>query len=198
MGERPPESDAAWTAVDLKVPPDVVFALVGDPALVLRLNPCLEFDHLDAGPGGVLRIAAQNESNGRRLDTEARFVADPERRSATLRYARGLKRETRFAVTPVGGGARLTITEVYAPPAEAPTEVAGEVDRSLLPWTAALRRHLERAARYGRLPGYAWLASRFWPSMAPRQRRVAWLIIWTTAVEFLFFLGVLAVYVAAQ
>lgn len=197
MDERPPESDAAWTTVDLAIPPDTVFAVVGDPVLALRLNPCLEFECLETGPGGVLRIAARNESNDRRLDTAARFSADATGRRATLRYEHGLKRETRFQVTPIEGGARLTITEVYeAPPGG--IAVHDDVDRSLPRWTAALRRHLDRQARYGRLPGYAWLAGRFWPSMAPRQRRVAWLIVWTTAVEFVVFVGVVAVYVAAQ
>lgn len=197
MSERPPEADAAWTTVELPIAPDIVFGLVADPVLALRLNPCLEFERLEACPGGVLRIAARNESNERRIDTDIRFDADASARRTTLRYAIGIKRETRFEVTPIVGGARLTITEVYAAPSPG-AEVRDEVDRSLLPWTAALRRHLERAARFGRLPGYGWLTRRFWPSMAPRQRRVAWLIVWTTAVEFAVFLGVVAVYVAAQ
>lgn len=190
------EADAAWAAVELTVAPDAVRRLLADPLLLLRLNPCLEFQTLERLADGRLRLAAFNESNGCRIATEVELLAA--RDDIALRYAHGIKRETRVAVEQSGNGSRLTIKEIYAPPAEPAAEPPPEVDRSLLPWLAALRRHLERDARYGAIPGYRRLAEGFWASMPPRQRRVAWLIIWTTAVEFAVFLAVLAIYAVAN
>ena len=195
MATPPPgESDAAWAAVELPLAADVIRRLLADPQLLLRLNPCLEFERLERLGGARLRLVARNESNCCRIDTEAETVTSAEQ--LVLRYANGIKRESRFRIEPAAGGSRLTLTETYATPVETASPPP-EVDRSLLSWIAALRRHLERDARWGRIPGYRWLAERFWPSMAPRQRRVAWLIVWTTALEFVLFVGVLAIYLAA-
>lgn len=192
----PSDADAAWTAVELPVAAEAIHRLLDDPLLLLRLNPCLEFERLERLADGHLRLAARNESNGCRIDTGVEAITGSGSDRLVLRYADGIKRESRFGVEPLPAGSRLTIKDIYAGPFEPAANPPSEVDRSLLPWTAALRRHLERDARYGSLPGYRWLAERFWPSMPPRQRRVAWLIIWTTAVEFAVFLAVLAVYLA--
>lgn len=190
-----PEADAAWAGVDLAVAPDAVRRLLADPLLLLRLNPCLEFERLERLPDGRLSLSAHNESNGCTLVTDAGILAETGR--LTLRYSSGIKRETRIELEPIAGGSRLTIKEIYAAPNQPGADPPPEVDRSLLPWIAALRRHLERGARYGWIPGYRWLAEAFWTSMAPRHRRVAWLVIWTTALEFAVFLAAIAVYLAA-
>ncbi|MBI5107385.1 MAG: hypothetical protein HZA62_01430 [Rhodocyclales bacterium] len=190
-------ADSAWASVDLAVAPQTVSALLDDPILLLRLNPCLEFRCLERLPDGGLKFDAHNESNACRLETDVRVLRDPGGAELTLLYSRGIKRATRLRLEPVPAGTRLSITESYATPdAQDAAHGLAAVDRSLVPWTAALRRHLERSARHGWIPGYRWWSTRFWPSMTPGQRRVTWLITWTTAVEFLVFLAVLAVYVS--
>lgn len=195
------ESDAAWATVEISAPPRIVSDLLEDPMLLLRLNPCLEFERLERlepASGMAMHMAVRNESNGCRVDTGVVVVDEPEQSRIALRYLAGVKRESRFQVEPVAGGSRLTITEVYSPPPEGSAEAhLAEVDRSLIPWTAAIRRHSERQARFGFLPGFGWLTRRFWPSMSPQHRRIAWLIIWTTAIEFVIFAAVLAVYLSA-
>lgn len=192
------DGDAAWAAVDLAVAPAAVAALLVDPVLLLRLNPCFEFERIERLADGSLSFAARNESNGCRVETNARVLRDPGGADITLLYANGIKRSTRMCVDAGPEGSRLSITESYLTPdpPDAARQLA-EVDRSLVPWTAALRRHIQREARYGWIPGYRWCSNRLWPSMTPGQRRVTWLIIWTTAVEFAVFLAVLAVYLSA-
>lgn len=192
-----PAADAAWASVEVGTAPDKAHELLADPVLLLRLNPCLDFERIEHGPDGRLHLAARNESNGGRIETGAAVIRNGAPGEITLRYGDGIKRETRILVEPCAAGVRLSITETYAAPnAEAEPDPA-QVDRSLVHWTAAIRRHLEREARFGQVPGYRWLSRRFWPSMSPGQRRVAWLLVWTTAVEFLVFLAVIAVYLAA-
>lgn len=191
------EPDAAWATVELAVAPAVILRLLEKPELLLRLNPCMEFERLERLSDGRLSIAVFNESNGFRIATDVTTICRPESPQLVLRYSAGIKRETRFQVEASAGASRLTITEVYSAPAAGDAPPA-EVDRSLLSWTAALRRHLVRNIRYGRIPGYTWLAESFWLSMPPRHRRIAWLITWTTAAEFAVFIAVLAVYLAAN
>lgn len=192
-------ADAAWASVNLALPPEAIGPLLADPELLLRLNPCLEFERLERRPDGHLSFAAGNESNGCRIDTEARVLYRPDGNEVTLSYSTGIKRDARLRLETVPGGARLTISESYATPDAGETERRlAEVDRSLVPWTAALRRHLERNARYGWIPGYRWWSTRLWPSMTPGQRRVTWLILWTTAIEFAVFIAVLGIYLTAR
>jgi hypothetical protein len=68
------------------------------------------------------------------------------------------------------------------------------VDRSLVPWLAAIRGHIAGLARYGWLPGYRWWAGRFMPGMPPRQRRMVRMIVWISLLEFVVFLFVAAVF----
>jgi hypothetical protein len=193
--------DAAWVSLSLPLAPQALQDMLCDVAVLLRVNPCLEFERLERMPGGRLELAGRNESNQQAFTTGANYAVRDDGygygNCFVLRYDSGIKRETRFEVAPEPGGSVLTITEVYDTPAEAERERRlAEVDRSLVPWAAALRAHLLQRARWGRWPAYRWLNERFWLGMPPRQRRVARMIIWTTLLEFVVFVAVLAVYVA--
>ena len=61
-------------------------------------------------------------------------------------------------------------------------------------WGSVIRRYFLRRARWGWLPFYGWFQDQFWLKMPPRQRRIARLIIWTTALEFVVFLFVFIIY----
>lgn len=192
------EDDAAWVRLTLPIPAKAVTGFLLDIALVLRINPCIEFDHLARRVDGRWHLAGRNDSNAQSFDIEADFIVDAERKVFELRYDSGIKRSTRFEVLLDPAGCILVITESYRTPDKDEQErVLDEVDRSLTPWAAALRAHLLRRVRWRGLPGYGWLAERFWFGMPPRQRRVAWLIIWTTLLEFVVFLAALAIYVAS-
>jgi hypothetical protein len=193
----PAIEDAAWVKLALPIPVVALNEFVLDVERLLRINPCIEFERLARNPDGAWRLEGRNESNEQAIATAVRVLADPDHRGLALFYDSGLKRETRLEIEAAPDGAVLTITEVYDTPAPEERESRlPEVDRSLMPWAAALRRHLLRRQRWGRLPGYRWLVERFWLGMPPRQRRVARLIIWTTLLEFVVFLAVMAIYVA--
>lgn len=190
------EPDAAWASLSLPLAPQALQAMMGNVEVLLRVNPCLEFDHLARLPDGRLQLAGRNESNQQAFAATADHVARDDGRGFSLRYDAGIKRETRFEIAPDAAGSLLTITETYAAPPAAGEARLAEVDRSLVPWAAALRAHLLRQSRWGKLPGYILLVEHFWLEMPPRQRRIARMIIWTTLLEFLVFLAVLAIYVA--
>lgn len=197
MPDPAPERDAAWVKLALPIGPGALPGFLRDIELVLRINPCIEFEQLARMPDGRWHLAGRNDSNGQAFDTMAEFAATADGSGFELHYASGIKRMTRFGVAPDPGGCVITITESYTTPgSEEQERRLAEVDRSLTPWAAALRAHLLRRARWGGMPGYHWLAERFWFGMPPRQRRVARMIIWATLLEFVVFVAVLAVFVA--
>lgn len=190
------DNDAAWVKLALPLSVRALNDFLQDVERLLRINPCLEFDRLIRSPDGTLMVAGKNESNDQCFDFRVALVPRLAGDGFVLSYDGGIKRESRFEIAPESGGSLLTITEVYdTPKTEDQERRLQEVDRSLVAWASALRKHLLRRQRWGSIPGYAWLVERFWLGMPPRQRRVAWLIIWTTALEFIAFIAVLAVFV---
>lgn len=188
--------DAAWVKLATPVAAADLRGFLRDIELVLRINPRIEYTSLVALPAGWWQLAGHNDSNNQSFDTTAEFAAATDGDGFALRYRDGIKRETRFEIAPDMQGSILTITEIYATPGEEErVRRLTEVDRSLVPWAAALRAHLLRRARWGSIPGYTWLVERFWLGMPPRQRRVARMLIWATLLEFGVFLAALAIYI---
>lgn len=175
-----------------------MFEFISDIERLLRLNPHLEIDAWQRMPDGM-RFAALNETTGRRVETAVCVKTMRSTRTVILGYADGLKRATTLTVE--GGddhGCRLVVTEHYPVIDDAQDARVAEVDRSLIPWINAIRRHLLGRHRWGWLPGWRWWHERFLPRMVPRQRRIVRLIIWISVLEFAVFLLVAAIYWAEQ
>lgn len=184
--------DTARAETTLPLAPAELQAFLGDCERLFRLNPLYAIESWEQEAAGF-RFTAHNESNDRRIETTTRV----ERSDGTLllHYASGLKQATRFDLEPASTGVRLIVTEHY-PRIEDPQDPrVAEVDKSLVPWVAALRRHLLARRRWGRLPLlfslWRWWHERFMPGMPPRQRRIVRLLVWTTALEFVVFLGLI-------
>ncbi len=188
------QEDRARAETALPIDVDAVFEFVADIERLLRLNPHLEIETWQHLPDGM-RIAAQNEITGRRIETAIRVEAIKSTRTIVLHYADGLKRATTLAVEDGDRhGCRLVITEHYPVIEDAQDPRVAEVDRSLIPWVAAIRRHLLGRQRWGWLPGYRWWTGRFMPGMPPRQRRIVRMIVWVSLAEFVVFLFVAAIF----
>jgi hypothetical protein len=192
-----PVSDSARAETEVPLSPAALFDFVRDSERLFRLNPQLEIETWQAVPGGF-HFAAQNESNGRRIETSVAVEAVPAENSLVLHYAAGLKQNTTLAVETAAAGARLVVTEHYPRIDDPQDPRVADVDRSLLPWVAALRRHLTQRGRWGWLPGWRWWNERFLLGMPPRSRRIVRLIVWVSALEFVVFLGAIAVLRAAS
>ncbi|MCX7180995.1 MAG: hypothetical protein NTX56_20255, partial [Proteobacteria bacterium] len=146
-----------------------------------------------------MRLAAQNETTGRRIETTVRIETTPATRSVLLSYADGLKRATTLVVERGDGdGCRLVVTEHYPVIEDEQDSRVAEVDRSLIPWVNAIRSHLLGRTRWGWLPGWRWWHEDILARMAPRQRRIVRMIIWVSVLEFVVFLLVAAVFWVEQ
>lgn len=184
------EDNAAWVEAEIPLPPAALLAFLADHERLWRLNPWLAIESWhEEGDGFTLR--AQNEGNDLRIDVRAWRETLPD--GFRIRYGTGLKQSSEFAVATRGGGSLLRIIERYASVDGPDDPRVAETDKSLVPWVAALRRHLVARARWGRIPGWRWWNEGFMLSMPPRQRRIVRMIIWVTLIEFaVFVLAVLA------
>jgi hypothetical protein len=182
--------DFATAETVLPVAPDLVASVLEDVELLFRLNPQMAIERWEPVAGGF-RVGAHNDSNGRDVDTA--ILVERAAGILRLRYGFGLKRETRFTAESHAGGVKLVVTEHY-PRIEDPQDPrVVHVDRSLVPWVAAIRRHLLGRMRWGWLPGWRWWQERVMLSMVPRSRRIVRLLMWITALEFAVFLAAVVV-----
>ena len=189
--------DTATAETVLPLSPEELRDFLRDVPRLVRLNPQLSITRWVPADWGF-RFAGHNESNGRDFDLGVLVDAAPEDAALSLRYDAGLKQMTRIAIEPTGTYARLMFTEHYPRIADADDPRVAEVDKSLVPWVTAIRSHLLARRRWGWLPGWRWWAERFMLAMPPRQRRIVRLLVWTTVLEFLVFLGVVLVWRAAS
>ena len=197
-GTAAAQQDQVRAETRLPLAAEAVFEFVADIERLLHLNPHLAIETWQPAPDGV-RFAAQNETSGRRSETTIRIETTPARRSIVLTYADGLKQATTLAVEAAeGGGCRLVVTEHYPIIMDAQDPRVADVDRSLVPWVDAIRRHLLGRRRWGRLPGWRWWHESFMPGMAPRQRRIVRMIVWVGVLEFVVFVFVAAIFWAER
>ena len=192
------KEDCARAETSVPVDADAVFEFIADIQRLFRLNPHLEIDSWQRLPEGM-RFAALNEMTGRRIDTVVRVETTRSTRSIVLSYAAGLKQVTTLTVQDGDGhGCRLVVIEHYPAIEDAQDPRVAEVDRSLIPWVNAIRRHLLGRRRWGWLPGWRWWHEQFLPGLAPRQRRIVRMIVWISVLEFVVFLLLAAIFWAEQ
>lgn len=184
------DHDEARAQTDLPLTADELLAFLANRELLFRLNPHLEIERWEFLPDGF-RLTATNELNGQRLETAVRRANRPQ--GPVFTYAAGLKQDSAFTIEPLDAGARLILSERYPRITDPADPRLAAVDRSLVPWVAALRRHLLARQRWGWLPGWRWWQARFLPGLPPRQRRIVRLILWVSLGEFAIFLGLVLV-----
>ena len=201
MSAREPavdDANAAWVMAEVPLPTATVAAFVQDIGRLIRLNPFLEIESWSgpAGPiaaGNRYRLRGLNEMNGLRFDAVLAIDHVDPVGGFRASYETGLKRALEASVDGGREGARLTLREHYHTPPEGDEAALAQIDRSLVPWGAAVRRHLIGRKRWGWLPGYVPIVERFWLAMSPRQRRISRMIAWISVAEFVLFMLLAAV-----
>ena len=188
MSAAADETNAAWVEAEIPLPPAALLEFLADLERLWRLNPCLAIESWRDASDGVT-LSAANEANGRRSDVRLRREALPD--GFRVAYDTGLKQSSEFTVAARGAGSLLRVVERYAPVDGPDDPRAAESDTSLVPWIAALRRHLVARSRRGRIPGWHWWHEGFMLSMPPRQRRIVRLILWVTVIEFVVFVALI-------
>jgi hypothetical protein len=185
--------DAAWVTIDTTLPATRLAEFCQDLERLYRINPYLEFHYWRPAPGGGVEAAWRNHSN--RQDFMMRLTPEwgsPE--GFAVHYDQGIKRATRFEITPMAGGSRLTITDIYpGEPATGPQDITA-VDRSLHAWGVALQGYLRRHARWSGFAIWRWYMRRVWLPMKPAARRITFIILFLTLAELALFALAMSIY----
>ena len=190
--------DKAWVTVQTPLPIAELRSFCAQIEHLYRINPYLDFEHWQATGPDSFRTAFHNHSNNRDVVLDISLKRESED-VFSVHYAQGIKQFTRFQLEPTADGSRLTITDDYSKlgTAERQTHQA-DVDRSLPGWGHALYEFFRRWKRWSRFGPWRWYMYRVWMPMKPSSRRVTWMLVLITAVEFLFFLFVLLIYLVEQ
>ena len=185
-----PAEDRAWVTVQTPLSLAELRKFCGDLERLYRINPYSEFQvWKETGPGQI-HMEFRNLSTERDLSLDLKLVQESDT-AFHVAYAQGIKAATRFELGAVEGGSTLTITDDYNQlPADERARRLDEVDKSLAAWGQAIFDYLRRHKRWGWIAPWRWYMRRLWVPMKPSARRIAWLVVLITVVEFLFFVFV--------
>lgn len=192
------EEDKAWVTIQTPLPLAELRSFCTRLEYLYRINPYLELRQWrETGPGHF-HVELRNLSNER--DVVDDFVLEQESENVfRVRYLRGIKRHTEFRLEPFADGSCLTVTDDYGALAATERQAReAEVDKSLNAWGHALYVFFRRWKRWGWIAPWRWYMRRVWMPMKPSARRIAWMVILITIVEFFFFLFVLLIYLIEQ
>jgi hypothetical protein len=197
-GSEPDERDSAWVSIETELGVEELSLFCQDVERLLRINPAYVFRRWDTVGDDAFDWVALNESNAGEIDTRLFVEHLPD--GIVVTYATGLKTRTTFCVAPgagdtAGGGAKLVITDDYSGTPEADREKRmHEVDKSLTQWGHGLHRYFRQWKRWSGVAPWRWYMRRVWQPMRPLGRRVAFLLIAITALEFVVFLMVFTIF----
>jgi len=185
-----PAEDKAWATIQTSLSPAELRAFCRDLERLYRINPYIEFRIWKATAPGQIHTEFRNLSNQQDYNLDLMLVPESDN-SFSVRYAHGVKAATRFEILATGSGSSLTITDDYGRlSAEERTQRLDEVDKSLPAWCQAISDYLRRHKRWGWIAPWRWYMRRVWVPMKPSARRIVWLLLLITLVEFLFFVFV--------
>lgn len=196
MTKSPPKEgeDAAWVTIDTPFDAADLRLFLDDVERLYRINSLLVFDEWRQTGDNRFKVRAQNLSNDGRLDADLDVETSDD--AVTVKYSDGLRTATTFRVdSQPGGTAKLVVTDDYSGVSLAKREARiDEVDKGLVEWGNSLHRYLHRWKRWSWVPGWKSYMRRFWQPMKPMARRIVFLLIVITVVEFIVFLFVFTIF----
>ncbi len=193
--DQPGKKDAAWVTIETPFPADELRRFLDDVERLFRINSYWVFKEWKATGENRHHFRLKNLSNDNTLETDITVTSDSG--GVRVAYAGGLKTETSFRVEPDPGGgpAKLIVTDDYSGTAkEEREERIHEVDKSLVQWGRDLHQYLRLWKKWAWLPGWKWYRRRVWQPMQPMARRICYMLLVITALEFIGFLMVFTIF----
>ncbi len=189
-----PEGDSAWVTIETPFDAKGLSGFLDDAERLFRINSQLEFEDWQSLGDGEHQFTAKNLSN--KKTTTTKFKAVREGDTLTVTYAGGLKTTTTFRLDPKPDGtADLIVTDDYSgTPADERKARMDEVDKSLIQWARDLRLYLLTWKKWSWFPGWKWYMRRVWQPMRPMARRICYLLIMVTLLEFVAFLMIFTIF----
>lgn len=184
--------NVAWVVVPSHFDSSALQRFCGDVERLFRINPYLEFSNWSTTATGRHHARWRNQTNQQSFDMDLRVT--PSDDGLLVIYESGLKRATRFRISPAETGSTLTIIDDYGEVSEEEAAARlGEVDKSLKAWGEALRVYLLQERRWSRFAPYRWYRT-LWLRLKPSARRIATLLILFSLAELAFVAFVALIY----
>jgi hypothetical protein len=188
------EEDGAWASVNVPLTAHQCLVLFrNNIELLFRINPLYEVEECVAKEGDHYRFTGRNLSNDQEIATDL-AVTEIEQ-GIKIEYTDQLKESTLFTVEDIPEGAKITLTESYAPiTLEERKARLDEVDKSLVPWARYLQEYLVMWNRWSWCAPWRWYMQKVWASMKPSARRITYMLLWITFAEIIAFLMVFTIF----
>ncbi len=186
--------DTAWVTIETPFDVKGLSGFLDDVERLFRINSLLVFEDWKSLGDGEHRFTAKNLSNEKTTTTKCRAVREGD--TLTVTYMGGLKTTTTFRLDPNSNGTvDLIITDDYSgTPADEREARIDEVDKSLVQWGRDLRLYLLAWKKWSWFPGWKWYRRRVWQPMKPMARRICFMLLAITALEFIAFLMVFTIF----
>jgi len=185
MNDGSTSEDAAWASTNTPLTVDALKDFCTDIERLFRINPMLEFERWDSTSDNHFVFAGRNISQAQPFDFEYELSASKLDDGVRIDYDKGIKSSTTFTIEPVPQGSKLTVTDRYERlPPEQRGEHMSEVDKSLVAWAQYLQQYLINWQRWSRFGLWRWYMRRVWQPMKPAGRRITYMLLWITVVEF--------------
>ena len=182
------QEDYARLEIQTPLAREVLAELVADPIALLRINPLLEFQEVRVQGPDHWHLVLKHLGRDRLFELDARRqpLADGGWR---LSWSGWLKQATEVHLEEGPEGARLVLIDDYSGLDEQTRKARlDEVDNSLNHWGHALYRYFRNWKRWSWLPGWKWYFRGPWLKMKPSARRISFMLLVVTAMEFVLFL----------
>jgi len=187
------QDDQAWVSIDSSLSMSEVKQFCDDIERLFRINPFLEFNNIKALETGEIILTGKNLSNDQAFDLKAHKQTIPN--GYIINYNQGLKRSTTITINPTPNGTQIKILDDYSGISESErNNRLNEVDKSLTAWGTAIQKYLASWQRWSSYSLWRWYKQRIWLPMKPSARRISWMLINITALEFVAFLMVFTIF----
>lgn len=191
------QPDQAWVTIDSHLPVADLLEFCQDIERLLRINPYLEFSHLQQTGEGKLTMQGKNLSNQQSFDyrVNSQHYVNNDEEGYLLTYSSGLKCSTTISIKKQEHGTQIKILDDYSGISEEErNQRLEEVDKSLPAWGNAIQQYLTAWQKWSRFSLWRWYKQRVWLPMKPSARRISWMLINITALEFVAFLMVFVIF----
>ncbi|NQU60559.1 MAG: hypothetical protein HQ512_05475 [Rhodospirillales bacterium] len=186
--------DAAWVTIETPFDAKGLSGFLDDVERLFRINSLLVFENWQSLGNGEYQFKAKNLSNDKTVETGIKTAR--EGNTLTVTYRGGLKTTTTFRLDPKPDGTvDLIVTDNYSGTSKQEREARmDEVDKSLTQWGRDLRLYLLAWKKWSWFPGWKWYRRRVWQQMQPMARRICFMLLVVTALEFFAFLMVFTIF----
>jgi len=186
-------NDQAWVTIDTSLSLEELKDFCKNIERLFRINPFLEFNNFVVIEPNQIVMQGNNLSNNQAF--EFMIFQQTIENGFKLNYDKGLKQTTTITLLETKTGTQIKILDDYSGITESErNQRLDEVDKSLVAWGTAIQEYLVAWQKWSKFSIWRWYKNRLWLPMKPSARRISWMLINITALEFIAFLMVFTIF----